>query len=405
VGRTLDGRYRIRAHLGSGGVGAVYEGEHVEIKKQVAVKVLHALFASTEEFRRRFEREARSASRLSHPACVTVLDFGRVARVEPDAPELHGTPYLVMEFVRGRSLHDRLANGPLEAAEAVATARGVLGALKHAHGLGIVHRDVKPANIMLLDEEVGGARVKLLDFGLAKDSMFEGEALTQAGMVFGTPSYLSPEQAAGGRVDARSDLYSLGVVLFEMVCGRRPFERNDPLDYVRDHMNTPPPPPRSFAPAISAELEAVILRALEKKPEVRHASADELLAALAGCPEAGGAARPAEVSAPAPARRPAALPAWLRPAALLAWLRPAALLAWLRPAGTRPGWLRPAALAAITPTKRSAWRAPRSAGMRTTAARTRCWAPPTSASCGAPTRSKSWRRRCMTMRTSGPMRA
>src|SRR5581483_3021554 len=156
-----------------------------------------------------------AASRLSHPACVAVLDFGRVSRVEPpaDAAKLLGMPYLVMEFVRGKLLLERLEAGNLDGREAVEIARGVLGALGHAHALGLVHRDVKPANIMLTPP----------DFGLAKDVTGEGEALTQAGMVFGTPGYLSPEQAGGKTVDERADLYALGVVLFEMACGRRLF--------------------------------------------------------------------------------------------------------------------------------------------------------------------------------------
>jgi serine/threonine protein kinase len=288
VGRIVDGRYRVGKKLGAGGVGAVYEGEHVEIKKPVAIKVLHGVFASTEEFRLRFEREARAASRLDHPSCVTVLDFGRVQRLEPmqGAVELIGIPYLVMEFVRGQSLLDRLQDGPrLSTMEAVQIEIGVLGALKHAHSLGIIHRDVKPANVMLIPDE-GKLRPKLLDFGLAKEiDAAEKETLTQAGMVFGTPSYLSPEQAAGGKADARSDLYAAGVMLFEMVCGRRPFVNKDPLDTVRDHLSTPPPKPRSLAPGISEPLEQVMLRALAKEPAARFQSADAFIAALAACPD------------------------------------------------------------------------------------------------------------------------
>jgi serine/threonine-protein kinase len=293
IGRVLDGRYHIRARLGQGGVGAVYEGEHVQIKKTVAVKVLHPLYASTEEFRKRFEREARAASRLSHPACVQVMDFGRVEKVVPSDEQLIGTPYLVMEFVRGQVLIDRLIEGPrVEPAEAVAIARDLLAALRHAHGLGIVHRDVKPANVMLVEaEHETSSRVKLLDFGLAKELLNEAttEALTQAGMVFGTPGYLSPEQAAGRKVDARTDLYSLGVVLFEMCCARRLFDRQDPLDAVRDHLNTPPPDPRSLNPGISQTLAKTILKALEKDPDKRYRTAEEFAQALAECPEAGGA--------------------------------------------------------------------------------------------------------------------
>ncbi len=312
VGATIDGRYRIKARLGQGGVGAVYQGEHVETKRPVAVKVLHAVFAGTDEFHRRFEREAQAASKLTHPSCVSVIDFGRVERVEPVAAgaRLLGIPYLVMEFVRGESLAERI-DRPIAPAEAIVIARGVASALRHAHGLGIVHRDIKPANIMLVEDAGTGLVVKLLDFGLAKvvgeDAGSANEPLTQAGMVFGTPGYLSPEQASGQGADARSDLYALGVVLYEMVAGRRPFMRQDPLDVVRDHLNTLPPPPRAVGAPISAELEAVILKALAKDPKGRWQTAEELSAALAKVPEMSAGSAPtiaAPVSAAAsPASR------------------------------------------------------------------------------------------------------
>ena len=292
LGALLDGRYRIKTRLGQGGVGAVYGGEHVETLRPVAVKMLHAVFAGSDEFHKRFEREARAASKLTHPSCVSVLDYGRVERVEPVSAgaKLLGTPYLVMEFVRGTPLADRVGT-PLPPAEAIVIARGVLSALKHAHGLGIVHRDIKPANIMLVEDGGTGLLVKLLDFGLAKmaDSDSAGEApLTQAGMVFGTPGYLSPEQAAGKKVDARSDLYAVGVILFEMVCHRRLFDREDPLDFVRDHLNTPPRNPRSLNPQCSTALAELILKLLAKTPEARFQTAQELAEALAHVPEATG---------------------------------------------------------------------------------------------------------------------
>jgi hypothetical protein len=333
LARVIDGRYLIRRRLGRGSAGSVFEGEHLQTKRRVAVKVLHYALAASGELRSRFEREAQSASRLSHPACVSVLDFGRIAKIEPagGADELLGMPYLVMEFVDGELLLDRIQKGPLGASEALWITRGLLSGLRHAHGLGIVHRDVKPENIILSSVGEAMPLVKLLDFGLAKDTTPERagapEVHTERGLIFGSPAYLSPEQAAGQPADARSDLYSLGVVLFEMICGRPPFVREQLIDVVRDHVSTLPPSPRELTPSLSRQMEAVILTLLEKDPESRFQTADELQAGLAGCPEWEGSGAAADsswsariqlnaqqammaaASAPEPAPEPAAAPA------------------------------------------------------------------------------------------------
>jgi serine/threonine protein kinase len=306
VGRVLDGRYRIRSRLGAGGVGAVFEAEHVEIKKQVALKVLHPVFSRSDEFRKRFEREAQSASRLSHPGCVSVLDFGRVASLDPPNEALVGTAYLVMELVRGETLFERIERGKLPPREALTVARGMLSALKHAHGLGLVHRDIKPANVMLAETGEATPLVKLLDFGLAKNLVEDAGAqpLTQPGFVFGTPHYLSPEQVSGNPADARSDLYAAGVVLYEMVCGQPPFAGAERLDIVRAHLVTPVPHPTTLVPSLSPALEGAILKSLEKDPAKRFQTAEEFQTALAACPEMAGAAPSAPVTPQAAPQAP-----------------------------------------------------------------------------------------------------
>ena len=280
AGDVLEGKWKVLEPIGEGGVGSVWRGEHITMGRAVAVKVLHSLFAAQPEFRKRFEREARAASKLNHPACVSVLDFG----------EHQGQLYLVMEFAAGRLLADRLDEGPLDAIEAVLIARGIAAALRHAHSLGIVHRDLKPGNVMLLDNAATGVPCKLLDFGLAK-SVEGGENLTMTGTVFGTPGYLSPEQAQGANADARSDLYSLGIMMWEMLAGDKPFRSADPIDVLRMHLSQTAPPIREFAKRTSVQFERVIAKLLEKDPAKRFQSAEELMSALGKLPETRGVAQ------------------------------------------------------------------------------------------------------------------
>jgi len=288
IGRVLDGRYRITAPIAAGGMGAVYIGERIGMGKRVAIKLLHRSAAQNPEHRKRFEREAVAMSRVSHPNLVTVIDHG-VA---------DGAPYLVMEYHAGATLRAALEHGPLPATRAVAIARHIVAGMRAIHEAGVIHRDLKPENVLLL-EAVDHDFAKVLDFGVAKMLDPGGENdVTRAGHVVGTPAYLSPEQARLQKLDVRSDIYSFGVMLFELVAGRRPFEAEDPLVFMRLHAEEPPPKPRALGVSLSVELEDLILIALAKDPAIRYQSAADLAHALANVPEAG---RRAAVRAPDPA--------------------------------------------------------------------------------------------------------
>jgi len=299
---VLQGRYRILHKIAAGAMGVVYRGERVQLGRPVAVKFLHPWIASQKTFLSRFENEARAMSRLAHPHCVSVIDFG-----------VEGSPYLVMDFVTGQTLRDALGPGPKPPARALHVVRQLLAGLGHAHAQGIVHRDLKPDNLILSDEEGLQDHLRILDFGLAK--LRDGPAMT-AGLAVGTPSYMSPEQTgAAGMVDARSDLYAVGVLLFELLAGRKPFEANHIGELILMHRETAIPPLRAAVPggAISAELEAVVGKAMAKRQDDRYQSAAELAAALEATPEAR--ARAARSEAPvvpqgaAPVKVPDTLPA------------------------------------------------------------------------------------------------
>ena len=282
LGTILDGRYRLDQCLAAGGMGIVYKAERVTIGKIVAIKFLHDSLAAHRDLVKRFEREAKTMSRLSHPNIVSVIDHGVSG----------GAPYLVMEFHVGQSLGDVLADGPLSPRRAVALTRQILAGIRHAHALGIVHRDLKPDNVLLLSGVGDGDFVKILDFGLAKlvGGADSTQKLTSAGFALGTPGYMSPEQAMGNALDQRTDLYSLGVLLFEMVVGHKPFRATSPVVLLRMQIDDPPPKPRQAAPmsGISSELDRVILKALQKEPAARFQSAEEFAAALEATPEGSG---------------------------------------------------------------------------------------------------------------------
>ncbi len=279
VGRTLPGGYRVTHLVGVGGMGRVYCAEQVALGRTVAVKVVHPHLADDELTAARFLNEARTASRLSHPNSVAIFDFGRTEQ---------GQPYIVMEYLRGRDL-SRVADdeGPLPLPRIVDILRQTLAALEEAHALGIVHRDLKPDNMVLEPLRSGMDFVKVVDFGLAKileeaPSVAGGPALTRPGLVCGTPEYMSPEQGRGDPLDGRSDLYSLGVVLFELLTGRVPFASDTATKTLLLQLNEPAPDPRNVSPerAIPAPFAEATLRALAKPREDRWQTANEFAAAL-----------------------------------------------------------------------------------------------------------------------------
>jgi serine/threonine-protein kinase len=274
VGRTLDYRYRIVNKLGAGGVGDVYRAEHLRLKRPVAVKVLQPAFVASEGQRVRFEREAQALSALTHPNVVGIADYG-----------MDECPFLVMELLQGKTLARAIKEGPMELPLALEVTRQILRALAFAHQAGLIHRDLKPGNVYLQPLVDGAYHVKILDFGLAKfvtgDRDPGGPQVTVTGMVFGTPAYMSPEQATGTEVDHRADLYSTGVVLYEMLAGRRPF-LGEIEELLRQQLLAPVPPLAEVCPSrgFPPEYDQFFDKVLAKERSQRFADAREMLAAL-----------------------------------------------------------------------------------------------------------------------------
>ncbi len=274
IGTTLPAGYHILELIGVGGMGRVYRAEQSVLGRTVAVKIIHPHLLSDENAALRFLTEARAASQLNHPNSVSVFDFGRTN---------DGQPYLVMELLKGRDLglvaHEE---GELRIPRIVDVLRQVLAALGEAHELGIVHRDLKPENIILQPQRRGGDLVKVLDFGLAKLRADQPTNVTSPGIVCGTPDYMAPEQGRGDKVDGRADLYSVGVILFQLLTGRLPFEGESPTQVVMMHLTVPPPDPRQIAPRrnIPPALAEVAKKALTKKAAQRYADANEFSDAL-----------------------------------------------------------------------------------------------------------------------------
>jgi tRNA A-37 threonylcarbamoyl transferase component Bud32 len=291
-------RYRVVSFLGEGGMGAVYRVEHQHMRKAFALKVMHRTLLSRPEIVARFEREARAAGSIDHPNVAAATDFGRLQ---------DGSFFLILEFVQGRSLRDEIAEGALEPERATRIVRGIAAGVGAAHAKGIVHRDLKPENVMLVEHDGDPDFVKVLDFGIAKvehpaPAGAEGVAtpLTQMGALIGTLEYMSPEQAMGKPVDARSDLYSIGVIFYELLSGQCPFEGNAVRVLQQHVVGEVPAFPAGVETRVDARITRIVRRLLAKQPEERFATAAELGVALNEV-----AAPPRVVVSPTP--RPTAL--------------------------------------------------------------------------------------------------
>jgi eukaryotic-like serine/threonine-protein kinase len=268
VGLTLDGKYRLDERLGKGGMGTVYRATHLLIDRPVAIKVLNAHFVEDEEAQERFRREARAAGRLQHQNVAAVTDFGRTS---------DGLVYIVMELLVGRSLREILAReAPLDAARAVSLMLQISAAVAAAHEARVIHRDLKPGNIFVVQRKHAPPVIKVLDFGIAKlaadaieDEEDDQQTLTKVGVMIGTPRYMSPEQCDGVKLTPASDVYSLGIILYEMLTGTTPFSGSTALAIAMKHSTEIPRAPREFVASIPLPLEEVVLHALEKNPEAR----------------------------------------------------------------------------------------------------------------------------------------
>ncbi|MFV2119803.1 protein kinase domain-containing protein, partial [Streptomyces sp. Act-28] len=286
-GSVANGRYQLRDLLGEGGMASVYLAYDSALDRQVAIKTLHTELGREQSFRERFRREAQAVAKLQHTNIVSVFDTGEdtVVFSDPSMGDGGVMPYIVMEYVEGRPLGSVLEAdirqyGAMPADKALKVTADVLAALETSHEMGLVHRDIKPGNVMMTKRGV----VKVMDFGIARAMQSGVTSMTQTGMVVGTPQYLSPEQALGRGVDARSDLYSVGIMLFQLLTGRLPFDADSPLAIAYAHVQEEPVPPSSFNRSITPAMDALVARALRKNPNERFPGAaamrDECLRVL-----------------------------------------------------------------------------------------------------------------------------
>lgn len=283
IGATIGEHYKVLSVLGEGAMGEVFLVEHTGTHKRMALKLLNDEMSKMPEAVARFEREALAAGNIYHPNVAAAIDSGQTS---------DGARFVVYEYAEGQSLYDRILQGRLPAPLALRITRQVASALRQAHAIGVIHRDIKAENIMLVSSDGGDVTAKVLDFGVARVSselLSEGTAgvhkslvLTRFGTALGTPAYMAPEQAAGAQVDERSDLYSLGVLLYEMLTGSLPFEGTTPSEMLRLHFTAPVPPLGERVPGLQvpAGLEAMVRKLLEKDPEMRFQSAKALIEAI-----------------------------------------------------------------------------------------------------------------------------
>ncbi len=297
LGQTLADKYRIEELIAEGGMGAVYRGTHVLMDKTVAIKVLHPALAADDKIVARFSREARAASRLSHPHALSVTDFGESE---------NGVVFLVMEYLKGLTLKDVIhGEGQMPLPRVIEIVRQICGALEAAHAEGVVHRDLKSDNIMLLDIG-GGDWAKVLDFGIAKitEKVGQDPALTAPNLIIGTPQYMSPEQCSqAAEIDSRSDIYSFGVILYEMLVGHVPFTGESPTAIMMKHLQEPPPSVLEERKDLPAAVGRVVTRAMAKRPEDRYQTVSELAEDLTAAAEEPVIATAASTSSDSPDRK------------------------------------------------------------------------------------------------------
>ncbi|SBS72820.1 Stk1 family PASTA domain-containing Ser/Thr kinase [uncultured Microbacterium sp.] len=271
----LSGRYRIDELIGRGGMASVYRGQDLTLGRAVAIKILKPDLAADSAFRTRFRLEAQAASRMAHPAVVRVFDAGEDVEIHPDGSS-HPLPYIIMELVRGRLLKDMISAGGVTIPDAIRYTDGILEALEYSHRAGVVHRDIKPGNVMVTPQ----GQVKVMDFGIARAVSDSSSTVAETTAIIGTAAYFSPEQAKGEPVDARADLYSAGVVLFELLAGRTPFRGETPVAVAYQHVSEAPLPPSEIVETIPRSLDAIVLRALAKDPFQRFQDAASFREAL-----------------------------------------------------------------------------------------------------------------------------